>query len=138
MFVRMGNGIKYLYKKNVWLFLGSLIIFLFGIYTGDVNKIILYILEFTVIFELVRAFNHYIKDKILKVRYGIDAAIFFVIKELYIGFSEFKISHEYNLIILSLLALVTLMGIRWLNSTFVEEKRIMCEYNDGSGNCTKV
>ena len=83
-------------------------------------------LEFTVIFELVRAFNHYLKDGTLRVRYGLDAAIFFSIKELYIGFSEFKIDDEYMLILLSLFALTILMVARYFNSNLIEEKQKLC------------
>jgi len=83
-------------------------------------------LEFTVIFELVRTFNHYLKDGQFKVRYGIDAAIFYSIKELYIGFAEFKIDAHYGLLMWSLIALSILMIVRYFNSKLIEERAHIC------------
>ena len=124
--------IKKLYKSNWLLFIVSGVLFTFGAYTHNVNTVILYMLEFTVIFELVRTFNHYLKDGTIKVRYGIDAAIFFTIKELYIGFSEFKLDEDYRLILISLGAISILMVVRYFNSKMVEERAKLC---NGSG-CT--
>jgi len=115
-----------LYHSNWLLFIAAGALFAFGVYIHNVNDVILHMLEFTVIFELVRAFNHYLKDGTLRVRYGLDAAIFFSIKELYIGFVEFKIDTDYMLIIISLVTLSVLMVARYFNSTLVEEKRKLC------------
>ena len=140
--------LKKLYESNWLLFIVTGLIFGYGAYTHNVNMVILLMLEFTVIFELVRTFNHYLKDGTLKVRYGIDAAIFFTIKELYIGFSEFKLSLEhsvevitsgakmegdYRLILISLGALCILMVVRYFNSKMVEEKAKLCS---GGFNCS--
>ena len=115
-----------LYYSNWLLFILSGILFAYGAYTHTVNTVILHMLEFTVIFELVRTFNHYLKDGTLRVRYGLDAAIFFTIKELYIGFVEFKLDSEYILILLSLFSLSILMVARYFNSNLIEEKKKLC------------
>ena len=119
-----------MYHSNIFLFSISIILFGIGYYTHDVNSVILYMLEFTVVFELVRTFNHYLKDGQIKVRYGIDAAIFYTIKELYIGFVGFKLDHDNSLVILSLAALSVLMALRYVNSTLVEEKRKICNHTE--------
>ncbi len=123
--------LKKLYYSNILLFTMSIGLFTYGYMTETINMVILHMLEFTVIFELVRTFNHYLKDGQFKVRYGLDAAIFFSIKELYIGFSEFKIDADYMLLLLSLVALVVLMLLRWINSTFIEEKAKTCPVHGG-------
>jgi len=127
---------RFMYSPFI-LFSVSIVLFIIGYLTHQINAVILYMLEFTVIFELVRGFTHYLKDGQLKVRYGIDAAIFYSIKELYIGFVEFKIDSDPTLIMVSLVAFVILMFGRFINSKMIEEKRKYCEYNDGDGNCTK-
>jgi len=113
--------IKKMHYWNIYLFLISITLFSLGMWTGNMDKVILYMLEFTVIFELVRAFNHYIKDGRFKVRYGIDAAIFFTIKELYIAFTIFKIDHDYVLMLLSIFILFLLIILRLLNFKYSDE-----------------
>ncbi|RKZ24641.1 hypothetical protein DRQ26_07125 [bacterium] len=117
---------KDLYYSNILLFVVALSLFSYGYYTNTINQVILHMLEFTVIFELVRTFNHYLKDGQFKVRYGIDAAIFYSIKELYIGFAEFKIDSHYGLLMWSLIALSILMIVRYFNSKLIEERAHIC------------
>lgn len=114
--------IKNLLYANFFLFLVAIILFGIGFYYHSLNSVILYILEFTVIFELVRTFNHYLKDGQLKVRYGIDAAIFYTIKELYIGFSQFKLTNDSELLVLGSIIMVVLMFLRFFNNVIIEPK----------------
>ena len=124
--------IKKIIESNILIFIFASVLFLIGMFIdtkNGVNTVILLLLEFTVIFELARTFNHYLKDGQIKVRYGIDAAIFFAIKELYIGFSELKLHNDYTLITVSLIAICILMAVRYVNSTLVEEKAKLCTNN---------
>ena len=130
----MKETIQKLYYSNILVIVISVLMFGYGLYTHTINEIILYLLEFTVIFELVRAFNHYMKDGQLKVRYAIDAAIFYSIKELYIGFTSYKIDNSYGLILIAIIVITVLMVVRYFNSTIIEEKAKICNV---SGSCDK-
>ena len=112
--------------SSIFLFILSISLFGYGYSINTINGVILHMLEFTVVFELVRTFTHYLKDGRIKVRYGLDAAIFFTIKELYVGFSEFKIDGSYALIAISCGVLVVLMGLRHFNATLIEEQAKLC------------
>jgi len=130
----MKETIQKLYYSNILVIVISVLMFGYGLYTHTINEIILYLLEFTVIFELVRAFNHYMKDGQLKVRYAIDAAIFYSIKELYIGFTSYKIDNSYGLILIAIIVITVLMVVRYFNSTIIEEKAKICNV---PGSCDK-
>lgn len=123
--------LKKLYYSNILLFAMSIALFTYGYMTHTINQVILHMLEFTIVFELVRTFNHYLKDGQFKVRYGIDAAIFYAIKELYIGFAEFKIDADSGLMMWSLIAICILMIVRYFNSKLIEEKAKTCPVHGG-------
>lgn len=66
------------------------ILFGYGLYIDDINSVILHTLEFLILFEIVRAMAEFIlnKQNRVKMRYIIDSAILFSIRELYVGLVE--------------------------------------------------
>lgn len=82
-------------KKNynlftfVLLFMTS-VLFYYGVAFSTINMVILHTLEFLILFEIVRAIAEFIlnKENRIKMRYIIDSAILFSIRELYVGLVE--------------------------------------------------
>jgi len=116
------DKLQRIYNSNILTFIVTTVLFIYGYYTHSINQVILELLEFTVIFEIIRIFNHYLKNGEFKVRYVIDAAIFYVIKELYIGFITYKINQDYGIIILCLISISILIILRWINLILIENK----------------
>lgn len=72
------------------LFLLTSVLFYYGIVYSTINNTILHTLEFLILFEIIRAIAEFIlnKENRIKMRYIIDSAILFSIRELYVGLVE--------------------------------------------------
>lgn len=82
-------------KTNYKLFTIILLLVTGGLFTvgmmfSSMTQIILHTLEFMILFEIVRALAEFVFDNSnrMKMRYIVDSAILFAVRELYVGLIE--------------------------------------------------
>lgn len=108
-------------KKNPTLFtvillLTTGVLFAYGQYTNDMTHVILHTLEFLILFEIVRALTEFIlsNNNRIKLRYIVDSAFLFAVRELYVGLVEIHTNIVLGLVItgVSLVGMGALVFLR--------------------------